>query len=183
MRFRTRAQRNAFRRQWGHALTVATDLQQALDAMTPEQRRHHRPARFLGETTGPALRIDDVKKLFDQPIQQMFVTIIQETLPVLARMNLVIFTTDDDIGFNTSDHPYVWFDPDGGRRRPALQSRSIEVTMPVSPNSLALMCWESLPNYKDMTPFEVDQANRLQQMACDEHFVVRRNAAKDVWFT
>jgi hypothetical protein len=82
--------------------------------MTPEQRRHLRPPRFLGETTGPALRIDDVKKLSDQPIQQMLVTIIQESLPLLARMNLVIFTTDDDIGFNTSDHPCVWFDPDGG---------------------------------------------------------------------
>jgi len=30
---------------------------------------------------------------------------------------------------------------------------------------------------------EVDNANRFQQIACDEYFVVRRNTTKPVWFT
>ena len=123
-----------------------------------------------------------MEKLADQPIQRMLPTIIEEHLPVLARMNLVIFTTEDDIGFVTSDHPCVWFDPRGGRRPPMLQSRTIEVSMPVSPNSLALLCWEDFPNYRNMSLLEVDTANRSQQMACDEYFVVRRNATKPVWF-
>lgn len=182
MHCRTRAQRNAFQQQWGHAVRVAEDLQQALDAMTPEQLQEYRPPRSLGETRGPSLTIDDVEKLADQPIQRMLPTIIEEHLPVLARMNLVIFTTEDDIGFVTSDHPCVWFDPRGGRRPPMLQSRTIEVSMPVSPNSLALLCWEDFPNYRNMSLLEVDTANRSQQMACDEYFVVRRNATKPVWF-
>jgi uncharacterized protein DUF4238 len=124
-----------------------------------------------------------VKKLADQPIQHMLLTTIEKDLPVLARMNLIIFTAEDDIGFNTSDRPCVWFDPDGGRRPPMLHARTIEVTMPVSPNSLALLCWEDVPNYKNMTLFEVDNANRLHQVACDEYFVVRRNATKLGWFT
>jgi hypothetical protein len=183
MHFRTRAQRNAFRQQWGHAVGVAEDAQQALDAMTPEQLQQYRPPRCVGETRGPSLTINDVKKLADQPIQSMLPTIIEEDLRVLARMNLVIFTTEDDIGFITSDHPCVWFDPNRGRRPPMLESRTIEVFMPVSPNSLALLCWEELPNYKEMSLREVDNANRFQQMACDEYFVVRRNATKPVWFT
>ena len=129
------------------------------------------------------MTISDVKKLADQPIQSMLPTIIEEDLPVLARMNLVTFTTEDDIGFLTSDHPCVWFDLRGGRRPPTLKSRTIEVLMPVSPNSLALLCWEDFPNYKNMSLREVDNANRFQQMACDEYFVVRRNATKPVWFT
>jgi hypothetical protein len=56
MRYRTQAQRNAFQQQWGHALRVAGDLKQAVDAMTPEQRQQHPPPRALGETTGPSLR-------------------------------------------------------------------------------------------------------------------------------
>jgi len=64
-----------------------------------------------------------------------------------------------------------------------LESRTIEVFMPVSANSLALLCYEDLPNYKKMSLQEVDNANRFQQMACDEYFVVRRNATKPVWFT
>jgi len=182
MHFRTRAQRNAFQQQWGDVLRVADNLQQALDAMTPEELQQHPPPRSLGETSGPSLTIDDVKKLADKPIQHMLATIIEEELPVLRGMNLVIFTTEDDVGFNTSDCPCVWLDPQ--RARPMLHSRTIEVTMPVSPNSLALLCWEDVPNYKDMTLSGVDDANRLQaQVACDEYFVVRRNTTKPVWFT
>jgi hypothetical protein len=138
---------------------VAEELQQALGAMAPEQRPQYRPPISLGEAPGPSLTIDDVKKLADHPIQEMLPTIIEEELSVLARMNLVIFTTEDDIGFNTSDNPCVWLDHQGGRRPPMLDSRTIEVTMPVSPKSLAVLCWEDVPNYKDMALGEVDNAN------------------------
>ena len=112
--------------------------------MTPEKLEQHRPPRCIGETRGPSLTIDDVKKLADRPIQHMLPTTIDEDLPVLVCMNLVIFTAEDDIGFVTSDHPCLWFDPRGGRKPPMLQSRTIEVSMPVSPNSLALLCWEDV---------------------------------------
>jgi len=64
-----------------------------------------------------------------------------------------------------------------------LRSRTIEVTMPVSPSSFALLSWDNLPNYKEVTLSGVDDANRLQQVACDEYFVVRRDATKPVWFS
>jgi hypothetical protein len=166
----------------GHALRVAEDVREKLDSMSPEQLQQHRPPKVLGKTKGPSLTINDVKKLADKPLQHMLPTMIQEALPVLTRMNLVIFTTKDHIGFNTSDHPSIWFDPNRGRRPPTLHSRSIEVIMPVSPDSLALLCWEDLPNYKAMTSIEVNNANRLQQIACDEHFIVRRNETKPFWF-
>lgn len=183
MHFRTRAQRNAFQQQWGHALDVAEDLQRALATMTSEQLQKHRPHRSLGGARGQSLTIDDVKKLAKEPIQRMLPSIIEADLPVLAGMNLSIFTTEDDIGFITSDHPCVRFVPGGGRRPPMIHARRIEVTMPVSPNSLALLCWADVPAYEKGTPAELDNANRLQQIACDEYFIVRRNATKAVWFT
>ena len=183
MHFRTRAQRNAFQQQWGHTLDVAEDLQRALATMTPEQLQKHRPQRSLGGTRGQSLTIDDVKKLAKEPIQRMLPSIIEADLPVLARMNLSIFTTEDDIGFITSDHPCVRFIPGGDRRPPMLHARRIEVTMPVSPNSLALLCWADVSAYEKGTPAELDNANRHQQIACDEYFIVRRNATKAVWIT
>jgi hypothetical protein len=183
MHFRTRAQRNAFQKQWGHAHRVAEDLQQKLDAMTPKQRQEHRPHRFLGETRGPSLTIRDLKRLANEPIQHMLPPIIERHLPVLAKMSLCIFTTEDDVGFITSNHPCVWYDPNGGRRPATLRASTIEVTMPVSPNSLALLCWEDVLNYKNLTSLEIHGANALRQRACDEYFVVRRNATKSVWFT
>jgi hypothetical protein len=62
-------------------------------------------------------------------------------------------------------------------------SRTIEAMLPVSPNSPALLCWKEVPNYKHTTQGEVDNADRFQQMACNEYFVVRRNVTKPVRFT
>lgn len=129
-----------------------------------------------------SLTIDEVKKLSDQPLQHMLPQIVEKDLPVLARMNLVIFTTEDDIGFVTSDHPCAWFDERAGRRPSMLQSRTMEISMPVSPRSLALLCWENLPSYRSMSPAEVDNANRLQQLNCDEYLVMRRDATKPLRF-
>jgi hypothetical protein len=183
MHWRTRAQRDAFREQWGHALRMAEDLQQRLDRMTPQELQKYPPPRATIENRDPNLSINDVRKLVDKPIQHTLPKMIEEDARVLAQMNLSIFTTEDDIGFITSDHPCIWFDPNGGRRPPMLVSPTIEVTMPVSPKSIALLCWEHLPNYRHCTALELDEVNRNQQGACDEYLVARRNASKPMWFT
>jgi hypothetical protein len=182
MHFRTRVQRDAFQKQWGHAHRVAEDLQQKLNAMSPKQRQEYRPPRSLSGTEGPSLTIHEIKILANKPLQHMLLPTIKADLPVLTQMNLCIFTTEDDVGFITSDHPCVWYDPSGGRRRPSLRARAIEVTMPISPNSLALLSWEDLPEYETSTLSVVDGANALRQMACKDYLVVRRNVTKSVWF-
>jgi len=182
MHLRTRAQRNAFRQQWGHALRIAEDLQHRLDSMTPEQQKEYRPTTEIGKTSGPTLTIEDVRELAKRPLQQMLPDLIEKDLPVLARMNLVIFTTDDELGFITSDHPCVWFDERARRGPLSLRSRTIEVSMPISPHSLALLCWADLPSYKSVSAPELNNDNRLQQANCDEYFVARRNTSKPEWF-
>jgi hypothetical protein len=183
MHFRTKAQRNAFRQQWGHVVKVAENLQDALAAMTPAERARYRKPKMLGDTRGPSLSIADARTLTEKPIQSMLPTIMAEDVPVLAQMNLSIFTTEDDLGFITSDHPCVWFDPQRRRQLPSLQSRTIEVSMPVSPHSLAFFCWDDFPAYSSVSLGAVDDANRFRHMACDEYFVARRNTTKQVWFT
>jgi hypothetical protein len=98
-------------------------------------------------------------------------------------MNLVVFTTDDDLGFITSDHPCGYFDPDSGRRPPMLQSRTMEVGLPISPRSLVLLCWDDFPPYRAAGQPEVDNANRLQSIARDEYIIVRRDETRPIWFT
>jgi len=121
-----------------------------------------------------------MKKLADQPLQHMFKTIIEEDVPVLYQMNLVILTTEDDIGFITSDASCVRYH--SRRRWPTLRSRAIEVSMPVSPNSLALFCSEDLPNCMSINPVDLDCAYQLRRAGFAEYLVVRANAAKPVWF-
>jgi hypothetical protein len=68
-------------------------------------------------------------------------------------------------------------------RPPMLLPRTIEVTLPISPHSLLLVCWEDFPPYKAAALPEVDNANRLQSIACTDYIVVRRDETKLVWFT
>ena len=181
MRHRTRASRNAFQQQWGHVARVAEDLQHALDRMTPVQRQQYRPTTSLGPK-GPSLSIANVKQLAAEPIQNMLPGLIEKEVPLLARMNLVIFTTDNEIGFIASDHPCVAFDPEHPNRHPLmLESRTIEVSMPVSPSTLAVLCWEELPNYVDAAPSIVMDANRLRLLACEKYTVARRNVTNGAW--
>jgi hypothetical protein len=113
----------------------------------------------------------------------MLYKLIEDDLPVLAKMNMVVFTTDDPLGFITSDHPCVYFDPDRRRRPTDLRSRTVEVTLPVSPRSLVLLCWEDFPPYRRARLEEVENANRGQSIACAEHIVVCRQQTRDVWFS
>ena len=182
MHYRVRPQRDAFRQQWKHALRVAEDLRDALNRMTPKQRRVYRPPATLQKSKGPSLNIDDVRELAANPIQHILPASFAADLRVLTRMNLSVLTTDDDVGFITSDFPCIWFDPQGGRFPPMLQSRTIEVTMPISPHSLAVISWQDLPHYERTTLSELHAANRNQQIGCEEYIIACRNVSHPIWF-
>ena len=63
-----------------------------------------------------------------------------------------------------------------------LRSESIEVTMPISPKSLALLSWQDFPLYQQASVGALDNANRAQQIACEEYLIVKRNLVKSEWF-
>jgi hypothetical protein len=185
MHFRTRTQRDALRSQWSHAVRVAEDMQQALNAMSPTKLLRHRPLRpFPGESE-PSLTIEDARTLSNDPLQHMLMKVIEDDLPVLLRMTLTFFTTDDPTaGFITSDHPCLWFDTDKRRgQMMSLQSPTVEVTMPVAPNTLLVQCWEEFPDYWPVATPQVEEFNRFHQGGCDEYLIVNRNETKAVWFT
>jgi hypothetical protein len=179
---RTKPQRAALQQQWGHVLRVAEGLQAGLDRMTPEESKKYRPPTVLGKSTGPSLSVGQVKQIAAKPIQHMLLSVVEQDLPILNRMNLTIFTTDYDPGFITSDFPCIWFDPANGRRPTMLRSESIEVTMPISPRSLALLSWQDFPLYQQASVGALDNANRTQQIACEEYLIVKRNLVKSEWF-
>lgn len=182
MHIRTKPQRTALQQQWGHVLRVAEDLQAGLDRMTPEESRKYHPPTVLSKSTGPSLSVGQVKQIAAKPIQHMLLSVVEQELPILNQMNLTIFTADDDPGFITSDFPCIWFDPASRRRPPMLRSESIEVTMPISPRSLALLSWQDFPLYQQASIGFLDNANRTQQIACDEYLIVKRNVVKSEWF-
>jgi hypothetical protein len=153
--------------------------------MSPAELLRHRPLRPLpGDESKASITIEDARVRSEEPLQHMLMQIIEEDLPVLLRMTLTFFTTDDPTGFITSDHPCLWFDPDKPRgRMTTLQSPTVEVTMPVAPNTLLVQCWEEFSDYFPIATPLVDDANLMRRRGCDEYLIVCRNETKPVWFT
>ena len=54
--------------------------------------------------------------------------------------------------------------------------------MPISPRSLALLSWQDFPPYQQASVGALDNANRTQQIACEEYLIVKRNLVKSEWF-
>jgi hypothetical protein len=112
------------------------------------------------------LESEFVKKLADEPIQHMLPSLIRTEMAFLPAMNLTVFRTDDDLGFITSDRPCVRFDPEAVKKafpfnQPVLASRTIEITLPLSPNYCALLGWfEGDDSYMDIDERNLDQLNR-----------------------
>jgi len=115
---------------------------------------------------GPTLSEEDVKKLADHPIQHMLPSLIRTEMGFLPTMNLTIFCTHGDLGFITSDRPCVWFDPEAFKKpfpfnQQHLASRTIEITLPLSPNHCALLSWfDCGDSYMDVDENNLDQLNR-----------------------
>ena len=123
--------------------------------------------------------LSTAREMAAAPLQNMLPSIIRSDLRILAQMSLTVMTTEDGVGFITSDNPCIWFDPE--RRRPLLQSRTIEVILPVSPHNLAVLCWREGRDYWAAGAEELTNANRLQQRHAEDYLIVRRNIFQPTW--
>lgn len=179
---RTRSHRDHWRQQWGRVLRVADNTQRALNLMTPEERRNFRPITPVVATEGPSLRIEDLRQLADKPLQHGLIPMIEAELEILQKMELMILCTEDDPGFITSDRPCFLFDARATRRFPPdLRSRTVEMTMPISPQRLALVSWAIGDDYTWIADTTLDVLNRRSRRHCEETFIVRRRIVRSSW--
>ena len=118
----------------------------------------------------------------------MLPSLIRTEMEFLPAMSLTVFCTDDDLGFITSDRPCVWLDPEAFKKpfpfnQPVLASRTIEITLPLSPSHCALLSWfEGEDSYMDVDRQNLDQLNRRTRFSCVEHFIARHNQTNEFWF-
>jgi hypothetical protein len=123
-----------------------------------------------------------------QPIQEMIGPTIQIVMPILARMHIAVLCTNDALGFITSDHPCTWFDPEAYKlqpiyRSPSLGSRTIEVTLPISPKQCLFISHNpACTGYIDIAQRTVDELNRRHIAHCDETFIAHGQTTRPEWF-
>lgn len=184
---RTPSSREHHRKQWERPLRMMEEMMDWAKTATPEQKRQAAAMHIPSSSSKESMSYEDVKQLHDKPLQTMLFPMIQVTTPLLCKLDLAIFVTDDEIGFITSDHPCVWFDPESYKRPPlyrgpALMYKTIEITMPLSPTHCLFLNRHGISGYVETNPKLVDELNRRVRFEAEDHFIVRKNAKRDYWF-
>lgn len=187
MQSRTKAQRDHWAHQWKRPLEMADAMQRKLDEASKEERKRIANASPPQSSRGSSISHEELRALAARPLQNMMAPIINTVTPLLFRMDLALFFVSTEPGFITSDHPCVWFDPESYKRPPLLQgaglgSRTVEVSLPLSPGFLAYLNWQGVNGYIEANEKVVNEFNRRTRFYADEHFVVSKPVKNDYWF-
>lgn len=187
MHARTRASREHWGQQWKQPLVIMDKMMEWLHLATPEQIEQAVSASVPTSSSADSLTYEDIKTLVEDPLQNMLPIIVQAETPLLCKLDFAVLTTTDDIGFITSDHPVIWFDPEAYKRppmwrEPALMYESIEITLPVSPEQCLILNRKGVTGYIPVPQSVVDENNRRVRFSAQEYFVVCRKEQRDTWF-
>jgi hypothetical protein len=163
-------------------------VEQVMKNATLEEKRA--ASRTLGGN-GPSMTLGEVRAYRDHPLLLIAPKLMLTVMDVFKRMGLIIFYTNDDVGFITSDDPCVMFDSEWPKyppwmRSPALMSPTIEVTMPLAPNCIAVVSHKhGMPEYLMIEPkgrIMRDEFNRRTRFSANKHFVVNQKVTDPIWF-
>ena len=182
---RTKVQRNQLREMWNPALEKMQQWKKHLENASEEEIENLKKMPRLGPQK-EGLSIKQVEKLVAEPIKEMLETMISSLAPMLAKLDCIIFTTNHEIGFLTSDAPCVWSDPEAYKRppfyqAPALMWESIEITFPISPNLCVLLNRQSLNGYRPANKFQLSEINRRTIRRCGEYYVSNKENIDKSW--
>lgn len=109
--------------------------------------------------------------------------------PLLFRMDLSLFSTDDPLGFITSDNPCIMHNPTAYRyhpmvRNPGLRQRDVQIMLPLSPRlMIAYTHKRTFPLITPLPTAALDDFNRLSVWNADKEIVSWRGELKDHWFS
>ena len=182
---RTPTQRDHLTEQWGNVLAVADRMMEWAKTATPEQKR--RAASLAAPKGDRSFTYDEVKALAEKPLQTAMIPSIKAEARLLTRLDCAVFTSDEELGFITSDNPCVWFDAEACKRPPfyqvlGLMYESIEITLPVSPRQIILLNSRGVSGYLPAFERLVDELNRRTCFRCTEYFVNSANVTRPIWF-
>ena len=142
----------------------------------------------MANSNKKAISHEQVRKLANQPLQQIMAPMVRAQVTHYMSMNLAIFCTETKPEFITSDAPLVWYDPDSAKRPPLYRAPgliydTIEVTLPISPKQLIFISWkDNLEGYIDIkNEIAINRLNLRTWYYCDEFFIVSENTKKDFW--
>lgn len=187
MEARTKAMREHQANQWGKILDIANMVKGAAEKAQSEGKEYK--SSFTPHQFSRAVPVDfeQLEATVKNPLQNLMLPMIEVITPLLSMMDMIVFETQEEPGFITSDHPCVWFDPEAYKQHPAfrspgLGSPSIEVILPVSNKQTILLTHKDGNGYVDANEKVVNEINRRVILHAYEYFVANSKVTKDSWF-
>lgn len=141
MHGRTPQARKIQRLLWQDMLDVAELQESDFAASSPAERE--RAAEVSRLSPSSQVRLDNLQRAIESPMQFLVPGAIDDGLPMLSQMTMTIMYTDEP-SFITSDSPVTWFDPTVARdkfltHKSLLSDKGIEVVMPLSPRHTIIL--------------------------------------------
>ncbi len=119
---------------------------------------------------------------------EYLINTIEISAPMLFAMDLAFYSTDDELGFLTSDEPCMMHNPTAYRyhpmmRSPGLLQRDVQVLLPLSPKLLIVFSHtRSYPYITPLSKEHVDAINRMIVWSADKEIVSWRGELRKEWF-
>jgi hypothetical protein len=152
---------------------------------TPAQRK---AMAMMPVPPGQSISVDEFRRLVEKPHRTLAEQVMAEAT-VMSKMKIALFDAPPDREFITSDVPVTWFDPELYKRPPfyrvlGLAYPMVEVTMPISPNSLLYISHHAQFGGRRFIASKqmADEFNRRARFECNKHFVTRTERMNDYWF-
>lgn len=131
---------------------------------------------------------EDFLKLKETSISTLLTVAENVVAPRLQDMHKTVLTTDDELGFLTSDAPSAWHDPTAYRRHPheravGLETLDIEVTLPISPRQCLMFTHRPVgPAYLPINGGDLETLNHRHAFFAPSTIVVCRSQTRPRWF-
>lgn len=184
---RTAGHRDHHRAQWGKIRERMEQFKEGYERASPEGQRAMHSMTPPSLSKGRGMGLEEVRELEANPIQHMIVPVIETVLPMLGRMGVAVLRTNDPIGFVTTDEPCTWYDPEAYKLPPiyrgaALGSRTIEVTLPISPSQCMVLTHRSdLQGYRDVPENVLNILNQRHIAHCSGAFIANSPEIRKEW--
>ena len=164
---------------------MRVDVESNLSSPTPEQRKFERVRAGLRDVEkGPTISLEQVRALADRPQVHVLRGVMRAALPRFAQMSVaVLFAVDDSVPIITTDDPCVWIDPGRPNQPVALSSKTVEITLPISPRLCLLLSYDkSISGFYPLTPDQIHGLNQLTISHAYKWFISDNQTTYPQWF-
>ncbi len=176
--------------EWNRVHNKMSKLQSDLENVPLEDLNRANTPSNLASVNSSTANIDDVEEYLKEPISSFMVpaTMAEYECMIAIEMNMTFLQPmpGSEKRFITSDNPAVWNDPELMKRPSMYQVlglayKSIEITLPISPNLSILLNRKGHEGYQTVSDSVIDQQNRRTRHHAINNIITHKDYFNPKW--